>query len=397
MEDQFSTRSIHAGQYTDPHTGAVGTPVFQTTSFAFQPASYAAIAAGSPRDYPIYSRYGNPTQWAVQQKLASLEGAESGLVFSSGMGAISTVLTAFLSQGDHLVSALDVYGGSYWLMKEEMPRFGIAVSYVDPRDPASVAAAIRPETRVLFFESLSNPLLKLAPVPALAEIARAHGCLLIIDNTFLSPYNFQPLAHGADIVLHSASKYLNGHSDLIAGAAAGSQALMDQVWRRMVLQGTNLDPHAAWLLERGLKSLALRMPVHNAQALAVAHFLAAHPAVARVHHPGLPDHPQHALATALLPQGCGGMVSFELHGGNEAGLNLMRHLRLAQEATSLGGLESLISMPFNSSHATFAEADWDTIGLKPGLVRLSVGAEDPQDLIADLAQALMTCPQPSIG
>ncbi|GAB4410289.1 MAG: methionine gamma-lyase [Bacteroidia bacterium] len=387
----FSTRSVHAGQYEDPVNGAVGTPIFQTTSFRFTPEAYTAIMEGEARDRFVYTRYNNPTLQAVAAKVAQLEGAASGLVFSSGMGAISTVLEALLSTGDHLVTSLDVYGGTYRLLRTELPRFGIGCSYVDPRDLAAVEAAITPQTRVLYFETLSNPLLKLAPVAELAAIARAHGCLLVIDNTFLSPYNYRPLADGADIVVHSASKYLNGHSDLIAGAAAGSRELMDQVWWRMIVQGTSMDPHAAFLLERGMKSLALRMEAHNRNAADVAQWLDRHPAVKRVNYAGLPQHPQHDLARQMCPQGLGGMVTFEMQGGNAAGLCLMQHLRIASEATSLGGVESLISMPFNSSHAGFSPEDQAWVGLQPGTVRLSVGIEDVADLIADLAQALDLC------
>ncbi|MDX2283723.1 MAG: aminotransferase class I/II-fold pyridoxal phosphate-dependent enzyme [Bacteroidia bacterium] len=387
-----ATLAVHAGQYHDPITGAVGTPVFQTTTFRFTEEAYAAIAGQTARQVPLYTRYGNPSQWAVQEKLAALEGAESALVFSSGMAAISSTLLALASPGGHIVSAQDVYGGTFTLLNE-LHRYGLSVSWADPADPASVEAAIRPGTRVLFFESLSNPLLKLAALPQLAAIARRHGLLLVIDNTFLSPFSLRPLELGADVVVHSASKYLNGHSDVIAGAAAGPKALMDQVWRELIRLGGSLDPHACFLLERGMKTLAVRMRTHNAQALALAAWLETQPQVRRVFYPGLPSHPQHALAADLLPGGAGGVVAFELAGGKEAALRLLDLVQIPQPATSLGGVESLISLPFNTSHAPLPPEAQEAVGIRPGLVRLSVGIEALEDLQADLAQALQGLPE----
>ena len=330
---QLATKAVHAGAYEEPRTGAVGTPIFQSTTFRLGADQYRAFDQGHGRDRFIYTRYGNPSQWAVQEKIAALEGAESALVFSSGM------------------------------------------------------AAITPRTQVLFFEAVTNPLLKVVDLPAVARVARAHGCRTIVDATFATPIGVRPLAHGIDVVVHSATKYLNGHSDLIAGAAAGERKLVDLMWTRMLVLGGCLDPHACFLLERGLKTLALRMRAHENGALRVARHLEMHPKIARVHYPGLQSHPDHALARALYAN-MGGVVSFEVEGGDDAALRLAAAVSLPCEATSLGGVESLISLPFNSSHSGYTARQRQGLGIRPGLVRLSVGIEAPEDLIDDLDAAL---------
>ncbi len=383
----FSTRAVHAGQYDDPHSGAVGTPIFQSSTFLLGDSAYQAIKDGNAREQFIYSRYGNPSQWALQEKLASLEGAESAVVFSSGMAAITTTLLALLDKGGHVVTSRDLYGGTYSLLNETLPQLGMRVSFVDPTDLAAIEAAITDRTQLLFFESLSNPLLKVLPVQAIVDLAKRHHCRVVIDNTFLTPYNLQPLWFGVDVVVNSASKYLNGHSDLIAGSAAGSRKLLDRIWGQMLKFGGNLDPHACFLFERGLKTFALRMREHNANALAVARFLEGQAQVARVSYPGLASHAQHQLAAAML-EGASGVVSFEVVGGNTAAHRLLEALRIPRQATSLGGLESLISLPYNTSHAQLTTAQLAAIGIRPGLVRLSVGVEDEADLIADLRAAL---------
>lgn len=382
----FSTRAVHAGQYDDPVSGAVGTPIFQNTTFLLGEGEYQAIKDGRAREQFIYSRYGNPSQWALQEKLASLEGAESAVAFSSGMAAITTTLLALLDKGGHVVTSRDLYGGTYSFLNETLPQLGMSVSYVDPTDPAAIEAAINERTQLLFFESLSNPLLKLLPMTEIVSIAQAHGCRVVIDNTFLSPFNLQPLELGVDVVVNSASKYLNGHSDLIAGVAAGSRKLLDRVWGQMLKFGGNLDPHACFLFERGLKTFALRMRAHNSNALAVARFLESQDQVERVHYPGLASHPQHQLAVELV-RGFSGVVSFEVKGGNAMAHRLLAALQLPREATSLGGLESLVSLPYNTSHAQLTTAQLRAIGIMPGLIRLSVGVEDIDDVIADLKAA----------
>ncbi|MBP2231648.1 cystathionine beta-lyase/cystathionine gamma-synthase [Azospirillum agricola] len=383
------TLAVHAGTYNDPITGAVGTPVFASTTFLFQPESYDAFDQGMIRDYPIYSRYGNPSQWAVQEKIAALEHAESAIVFASGMAAISSTLLALTNRGGHIVTARDIYGGSYNLMREDMHQFGRSVSFVDPTDAAGIEAAIQDNTELLFFETLTNPLLKLAPVRELGEMAARHNLFLVLDNTFLSPCCLTPVDFGAHVVIHSGTKYLGGHSDLVAGCAAGSRKYMDMVWAQMLKLGGSLNPQDCAILERSMKTLSLRMRAHCEGARDLAHWLAAHPAVARVHHPDLPGYP-YPWAAELLGKGAGGMVSFEVRGGDRAGLKLMGALTLVQAATSLGGVESLISMPFNTSHSSLIERQRRDIGINPGLMRLSVGIEDVADLKADFTQALAT-------
>lgn len=387
LHQGVSTRSVHAGQYDDPLTGAIGTPIYQNSTFYLNPTTYEAVKDGRAREHFIYARYGNPSQWALQEKLANLDQAESALAFSSGMAAISTALFALLERGAHVVTSRDLYGGTYNLFNEDFPDRGLSATYVDPTDPAAVEAAIRPETKLLFFESLTNPLLKLTPVRELVAIAKRRKIRVVIDNTFLSPLNYRPLEDGVDLVVHSASKYLNGHSDLIAGVAAGSRKLLDRLWAQMLKLGGNLDPHACFLLERGLKTYALRLRAQNHNAAALARFLESREEVARVYYPGLENHRQHALALEML-DGHGGMVAFEVKGGDAAAHRLLANLNLAKEATSLGGVESLVSLPYNTSQAGLTSSQRRAIGINPGLVRLSVGIEDAQDLIEDMKQAL---------
>ncbi len=382
-----STRCVHAGSPADPATGAVNVPVYQSSTFLLDDAAYAAIADGRSRDTLVYSRYANPSQRAVQDKLAALEGAEDALVFSSGMAAVASAVAGLTEPGDHVLASRDLYGGTLSLFRDQLPRWGRSVGFTDLRDPAAVAAALRPETRVLYAETISNPTLRVADLPALAALARAHGLLFLVDSTFATPLGARPLDHGADLVIHSASKYLNGHDDLIAGAVAGSGELVGKVWPQLKGLGGCLDPHACFLLERGMKTLAVRMRAHAESARAVAEALEAHPKVRGVLYPGLASHPDHELAQRLLRHP-GGMVSFVVEGGDAAALRVCRAVRVAKEATSLGGVETLISLPFNTSHVAMSAEDRLAAGIVPGMVRLSVGIEDPADLVADLEAAL---------
>ncbi|MBZ4322543.1 aminotransferase class I/II-fold pyridoxal phosphate-dependent enzyme [Streptomyces sp. SCA2-4] len=381
------TLAVHAGTYEDPVTGAVGTPVFQTSTFLLDDASYAAFSDGTSRDVPIYTRYGNPSQWSVQEKIAALEGSRSALVTSSGMSATAGTIYALTNAGSHIVSAYDVYGGTYNLLREDMPSAGREVTFVDPCDLDAVRAAIRPETQLLFFETLTNPLLKAPSVRGLAEIAREANALLVVDNTFLTPVNMRPLEHGADVVVHSATKYLAGHSDLTAGAVVGRRKFLDRIWAQTLRFGGTLEPIAAFLLERGMKTLPLRVREQNANALEVARFLAGHERVAAVHHPELGG-PRYADLEYADYRGFGGMVSFEVRGGDVAALEFMKKLRIPYVATSLGGVESLVSMPSNTSHSSLTARQRSRIGINPGLVRFSVGIENVRDLVRDLDEAL---------
>jgi cystathionine beta-lyase/cystathionine gamma-synthase len=362
-------------------------PIHQTSNFHLGEDEYRLITAGRTREANLYTRLGNPTLRSAADKFAAMHGAERGEIYASGMGAISSVLLTFLGAGDSLVTSLDMYGGTVDLLHRVAVRAGIEVINTDPADAGRVAAAIRPSTKVMFFETLSNPLLKVPDMEGIVGIARQRDMVLVIDNTFASPVNFRPLEHGAGIVVESSTKYLAGHSDCIGGFAAGSDRLMRRVWKTGTLLGASADPFAAFLADRGMKTLALRMERHNANALALARFLEGHRAVRTVIHPGLPSHPDHERARGLL-DGFGGMVSFVLEGGNEAGLRLMKRLRFFIEATSLGGVESLLEMPFNTSHAPLTDEERAEAGIVPGFMRMSVGIEDGEDLIGDLEAAL---------
>lgn len=386
-EAGLSTLSVHAGSHADPNTGAVGTPIYQNTTFVLGDEQYKSFEEGYARDRFIYTRYGNPSQWAVQQKIAALEHAESALVFSSGMAAIASSVLALVDKGAHIVTSRDLYGGTYGFFHEELPSLGIQTTFTDMRSPEAISAALRPETQLLYFEALSNPLLKVANIPVLAEIAHKHGARLVIDATFVTPAGCLPLELGADLVVHSASKYLNGHSDLIAGAAAGNRKWIDRVWERLMHYGGCLDPHGCFLLERGLKTLSLRMKAHAENALKLAHWLRQHPCIEAVYYPMLPEHPDHALSKSLMRM-AGGVIAFEMKGGDAAALSLCSRLTLPKQATSLGGVESLISLPFNTSHAALTEAQRASLGIRPGCARLSVGIEDVDDLIEDFERAL---------
>ena len=317
-----ATRAVHSGSFDDPATGAVGTPIYQTSTFILGEEQYRAVEEGYARDRFIYTRYGNPSQWAVQEKLAALEGAESALVFASGMAAISASVLALLDKGAHIVASDELYGGTYNLFHHELPSLGFTVSYVSPRDAAAVQAAMQPNTMLLYFEAMTNPLLKVVDVAALAEVARAGGARLMVDATFVTPLGCRPLELGADMVVHSCTKYLNGHSDLVAGVALGSRKLMDMVWPRLLAFGGCLDPHACFLLERGLKTLAVRMRAHQEGAYKVAQFLSKHPRVRKTLYPGLASHPDHPLAKRML-RNTGGMVSFNVASDAQA-LALLR-------------------------------------------------------------------------
>jgi cystathionine beta-lyase/cystathionine gamma-synthase len=382
----IGTMCVHAGTYEDPTTGAVTGTVFQTTTFRFSETSYASFSQGITRDVPIYTRYGNPSQWSVQEKIATLEGAESACVFASGMAAIFTTLLALTNRGGHIVGAYDVYGGTYDLLKE-LHQLGRSVTFVDPTNLNDIEAAIRDETQILFFETLTNPLLKAIPLEGIAELARRKKLLLIVDNTFLTPVFCRPILNGAHLVIHSCTKYLNGHSDLVAGAVSGSRKYVDRVWQQSLRVGGQLEPIACFLLERGLKTLEVRMRRQADNATQVAAHLEKHPRVAAVHYPSLESYPYRWVDT-YCRGGYGGLVAFEVRGGDEAALQMTDRLQIPALATSLGGVESLVSLPFNTSHSTLTGKQRSQMGIRPGLVRLSVGIEDIQDLLRDLDQAL---------
>ena len=384
---QDSTIAVHAGTMDDDATGAVGTPIYQTSTFVLGADEYSAVEEGHARDKFIYTRYGNPSQWAVQNKLAALEGAESAIVFSSGMAAITASVMALLDKGAHVVASNELYGGTYNLFNHEFPTFGMSVDFVEPTDYDAIEAAIKPNTQILYFEVLTNPLLKLIDIERLAEIAHKHRLRLVVDATFVTPIGCKSLELGADLVIHSCTKYLNGHSDLVAGCVMGSRKLVDMVWPRLLNYGGSLDPHAAFMLERGLKTLAIRMKAHQESAYKLAQYLEIHPKTKAVKYPLLDSFPQRELVKTMLSN-TSGMVTFEVDGGDQAAIKLLSLLRLSRQATSLGGVESLVSLPFNTSHASSTVKQRKSMGILPGCIRLSVGIEDGDDLIADFEQAL---------
>lgn len=383
----IATRCVHAGQHPDPLTGSLTTPLYQTSTFVFTSAEQgAARFAGQEPGY-IYTRLGNPTQAALEEKVADLEGGEAALAFASGMGAISAVLMALVRAGDHVLYGDAIYGCTYAFVHEVLGRFGVAAAAVDCSDPAAVEAAVQENTRVLVLETPANPTMKLADIRALADICHRRGIIMVVDNTFMSPYLQRPLQMGADVVVHSATKYIGGHGDVIAGIAVGRKAFIDEV-RMTTLKniGAVIAPFDAWLLLRGLKTLHVRMDRHSENALRVAQYLEGHPAVAQVWYPGLTSFPQYDLARRQM-DAPGGILAFEVRGGVEAGRRLMNHVKLCQVAVSLGDADTLIQHPASMTHAVVPPEDRLKMGISDGLVRLSVGLEDPRDLIADLEQA----------
>jgi cystathionine beta-lyase/cystathionine gamma-synthase len=372
----FATRAIHAGQEPDPATGAVIVPIHQSTTFA-------QAEVGVHKGYD-YSRSGNPTRAALEAALAALDGGKHGLAFASGLAAETTV-ALMLSAGDHVICGDDVYGGTFRLFDKIFKRQGLAFDFVDTSDTDRVAAAIRPETRLIWLETPTNPLLKLADIRAIADLARPRGILTAVDNTFASPYFQRPLELGADIVHYSTTKYMGGHSDAVGGAlVVHDDELHVQLKFLQNAAGGVPGPFDSWLTLRGLKTLAVRMRAHEANAMAVARFLSEPPAIERVVYPGLPSHPQHELARRQM-HGFGGMISVILHGGEAAAREMVRRTKLFTLAESLGGVESLIELPAAMTHMSVAGSPLE---VPAGLVRLSVGIEECDDLIADLEQAL---------
>jgi cystathionine beta-lyase/cystathionine gamma-synthase len=374
----FATRCIHAGQEPDPSTGAIITPIFQTST-------YVQDALGEHKGYE-YARTQNPTRAALEANVAALEGGGAGFAFASGMAAIAAV-TARLASGDHVIVTDNTYGGTFRLFERVLRRYGMDFTYVDTGRLDLVEAAITPSTRMVFVETPTNPVLALTDLAAIADLAHHHGLSVVVDNTFASPALQRPLECGADLVLHSTTKYLNGHSDSVGGIVVARHA-EDVEWLRFYQNaaGAILSPFDAWLVLRGTKTLAVRMAQHNVNGLALAQFLAAHPKVTHVHYPGLPDHPQHALAARQM-RGFGGMLSFDL-GSLEHARRLLNRVRLLALAESLGGVESLISHPASMTHASVPVERRAAIGITDGLVRISAGIEDVDDLTADLSQAL---------
>ncbi|HSB53575.1 MAG TPA: PLP-dependent aspartate aminotransferase family protein [Gemmatimonadales bacterium] len=375
----LSTLAIHGVPSRQGDWTPVVAPIFQSSTFTNPVGSGEEV---------MYSRYGNnPNQVALAAKYALLEGAEAAIFVASGMGATALAHLAVLRPGDHLITSSWIYGGTRRLFDEEFGRLGIEVTYVQPDHPRMWRRSVRKSTRAIFVETPTNPTMRVVDLTPMAQIARDGGLALLVDASFASPINFRPLEHGADIVISSATKYLNGHSDVIAGAVAGSSSIIEEVTRLMTLWGQAIDPHAAWLVERGLRTLDVRMQRHNVNGMAVARWGETRDAIVRVHYPGLPSHPDHAYAASVL-DGFGGMVGLELKGGARAAEKFLKKLKLVRHAPSLAGVESLISEPRLTSHRKLTEDQRAKQGIPDGFVRLSCGLENSEDIIADLEQAL---------
>ena len=386
IEPRAATKLIHAGGHPGDPT-PLTTPIYETATFVFENAQeLLAFNEGRSSKY-LYSRYGNPTIVAVEQKLAALDGSERSLLFSSGMAATATTLMTHVKAGDEVVCSAAIYGGTLHLLDDLLTRFGVTTRFVSLADLADPDRVIGGATRLVWFESPINPTLRCVGVARIAAACRARGVLSVIDNTFASPINQQPLALGVDLAMQSATKYLNGHSDVTGGVVSGSRALIDPIEKTRRLIGTVMDPYPAYALGRGLKTLPLRVARHNASAAAIAEWLGNDPRVTQVFYPGLPSHPDHAIARNQMT-GFGGMVCFDLGGDYGRAERLYDRLTIIKRAASLGGVESLISMPVLTSHWGHSEAQLEEAGITKGMLRLSVGLEDVEDLIADLDQAL---------
>ncbi|MDQ7006486.1 MAG: PLP-dependent aspartate aminotransferase family protein [Acidobacteriota bacterium] len=384
----IETRAIHAGQAPDPVYGAVAPPIYQTSTFAFSsPEQGARRFAGEEEGY-IYSRLANPTTKMLEDCVASLEGGHGGIAVASGMGAVSTIFLGLLGRGDHVVMTDTVYGPSRLLLEHDLARFGVEATFADTSETENLARAMRPHTRLVFIETPTNPTLRLSDLAACAEACHRAGALMVVDNTFASPVLQRPIALGADIVMHSTTKYINGHGDVVGGViVTRTPELHEKLLHARIYFGASMDPHQSWLVLRGLKTLPLRVRAAQDSAQRLARLLEDHPAVSRVIYPGLASHPQRVLASRQM-EGPGSMIAFELTGGYEAGKALMTRVRLATLAVSLGGVETLIEHPASMTHAGLSEAELEATGISPALVRLAVGCESTADLEHDLGQAL---------
>ncbi len=384
----FNTKAIHAGQKPCPVTGAHVTPIYQTSTFVFKDVDQGARRFAGEEEGYIYTRLGNPTLTELEAKVAALEGGEAAIGAASGMAAISTALVTLLKKGDHIVAGDALYGCTHSFISEILPQYGIEVTMVDTSDLKNIENAMKPNTKVIYVETPANPTMKLVDLKGASDIAHKHGAIIIVDNTFMSPYLQRPIEHGVDVVVHSATKYIGGHGDVLAGLIIGPKELIDTM-RIPYLKdfGGILSPFDAWLLLRGLKTLGVRMERHCANAQKVAEYLEKHPLIDKVYYPGLPSHPQYELAKKQM-DGFGGMMSFELKGGLKAGKVLMNSVKMITLAVSLGCVDSLIQHPASMTHSPVPREERLKAGITDGQVRLSVGIEDVEDIIADLDQAL---------
>jgi cystathionine gamma-synthase len=384
------TKAVHGAADLEKKNGPLSTPIYQTSTFEVTDNDEQVRVRNTDHHY---TRYGNPTNTVAEKTIAELEGMDAALTFASGMGAVTTTMMALLKSGDHVVAQRDIYGGVSKFLSQWLPKMGIETTFVDTNEYEQHARAIRPNTKLLHLESPTNPTLRVVDLKKVAAIARQHKLLSMIDATFGTPINQHPAEYGIDLVMHSGTKYLSGHSDLICGAVVGRHELIERIWETRTTLGNCMDPHASWLLVRGLKTLAVRVTRQNENALRVAEFLADHAKVRSVHYPFLTSHPQYAVARQQMSGG-GGMVSFEVEGTGEDARRVSEAMRLFTLATSLGGVESLVSIPVLTSHAMIPAETRAKMGVTEQMLRLSVGIENADDLIADLEQALQAVSAP---
>jgi cystathionine beta-lyase/cystathionine gamma-synthase len=378
------TKAVHGAADLHKKNGPLATPIYQTSTFEVTDNDEQVRATHTDH---FYTRYGNPTNSVAEKTIAELEGVDAALTFASGMGAITTTIMALLRSGDHIVAQRDIYGGANKFLSQWLPKMGIETTFVDTIEYEQHARAIRPNTKLLYLESPTNPTLRVVDFKRVAALARQHKLISMIDATFGTPINQNPAKFGIDLVMHSGTKYLAGHTDLICGVVAGSHELMERIWQTRTILGNCMDPHASWMLVRGLKTLAVRVARQNENAQRVAEFLAEHAKVRSVHYPFLKNHPQYAMAREQMAGG-GGMVSFEVEGTGEDARRVSEAMRLFTLAPSLGGVESLVSIPVLTSHAMIPAEDRAKMGVTEQMIRLSVGIENAEDLIADLEHAL---------
>lgn len=386
--DHIETNTIHGGKHSQGEYGPLSTPIYQTSTFVFDSVEQGAERFAGESQGHIYSRLGNPTVDELEARMALLEQTEAAAAFGSGMGAVSAAVLGLLKQGDHLITSHRLYGCTFALFNHQLPAFGIEVSFVDLSDVDAVRAAVRPNTKVIYGETPINPCLSVVNLDAIAAIAKTHNLVSIIDNTFMSPVLQQPAKHGIDIVLHSATKFLNGHGDVVAGILCGPKELIDHI--KMTTRkdmGAIISPHDAWLIIRGLKTLHLRVERHNQNALALANYLQAHPAIDKVDYPGLPGHPGHALIGSQM-HGGGGVLAFVLKGSFDQAVTFMNQLQMCKRAVSLGDAETLIQHPASMTHSTYEPEELAAAGIPRTLIRLAAGLEHVDDIIADIEQAL---------
>jgi methionine-gamma-lyase len=386
-----TTQTIHAGQGTDPFTGSVAPPLFQTSTFAFENCAQGAARFAGEEGGFIYTRMGNPTISRIEEAVSILEGGAGGLATGSGMSALCTILWALLNQGDHLIGTSSVYGPSRVVIERDFSRFGVESTFVDTSDLSAVELALKPNTKIIFVETPANPTIVLSDIEAISKMAKAHGATLVVDNTFASPVLQRPIELGADVVMHSMTKFINGHTDVVAGMIVpATKDLLEKIRKVHYYFGACMDPHQAWLVLRGFKTLALRVHACQENAQKVAEFLEAHPKVEWVRYPGLKSHPQHELAERQM-DGPGALISFEIKGGLEGGTKLLDNVELMTLAVSLGGIETLIQHPSSMTHAAMPRDARLAAGITDGLVRVSIGCEDVEDIIADFENAMNHC------